>query len=254
MKTLKTLMWLIFAVAGIPALAQEPLYFGKPLPRLTNTWIGGNTRPMPTPSPTPPPLPQVKAAEAKIPVKNPEEVKNPRYKQEWLMTVMQFESYPLATGKITESIVHPDALRKDIDEVGYGVTRDEVNEAKRFGLLPPNATLPKRMTKEEADLWFMNVTIPTYEKFVEEIVSVPLTCEQKFALISFCHNLGCDNLTKLTSQDGRLNDSNYEVIAELMNLYVNAGQHKNVAGLIKRRAWESELWRKGTRQQNLVSR
>lgn len=168
------------------------------------------------------------------------------YREEWIEQIKMFENAPLYTGSIEQSTVHSDKLNKSVREVGYGITDAEICEAKRFGFLPPDATLPQVMSKEEADQWFENVTIPTYEKCVEEIVDVPLTCEQKFALISFCHNLGKGNLEKMAMQDGRLKDSNYYVIDDCMLRYTNAGKHKNVAGLVKRRNWEAELWRSGT--------
>lgn len=168
------------------------------------------------------------------------------YQEEWIEQIKMFENAPLYTGTTGASTVHQDRLRPGVREVGYGITDAEIYEAKRFGILSSDATLPTRMSKEEADQWFKDVTIPTYEKCVEEIVDIPLTCEQKFALISFCHNLGKGNLAKLTMQDGRLKDSNYANIANCMLLYTNAGANKNVTGLVRRRQWEAGLWQSGT--------
>ncbi len=168
------------------------------------------------------------------------------YPERWKREVKKFENAPLYEGVMLTSSIHQDKLRPGITEVGYGITNAEIYEAKRLGLLPHNATLPKKMSKEEADKWFEEITIPTYEKCVEEIVNVPLTCEQKFALISFCHNLGKGNLLKMAMKPGRLTDSNYAVIADSILLYTNAGNCKDVAGLVRRRAWESDLWRSGT--------
>ncbi|MES2060098.1 MAG: hypothetical protein V4438_03645 [Patescibacteria group bacterium] len=172
--------------------------------------------------------------------------KGSEYKREWLEQIKKFENEPLYCGKTSESAVHLDRLKKTVREVGYGITDAEIYEAKRLGFLPKDATLPKKLSKAEADEWFETITIPTYEKCVEEIVTVPLTCEQKFALISFCHNLGSGNLAKLTMQSGRLADSNYCVISECMLRYCNAGGNKSVGGLIRRREWEAALWRSGT--------
>ncbi len=175
------------------------------------------------------------------------------YQKEWIDQVKMFENAPLFCGTLDVSSVHLDKLRPTVREVGYGITDAEIYEAKRFGILPSDATLPTRLTKAEADEWFERVTLPTYEKCVEEIVNVPLTNEQKFALISFCHNLGKGNLVKMTMQDGRLLDSNYGVIADCFPLYVNAGKSKNVAGLIKRRAWEANLWKSATNNHSLTA-
>jgi GH24 family phage-related lysozyme (muramidase) len=177
-----------------------------------------------------------------------------KYDPAWIAKVKEFECYELCHGKIAVSIIHPDGLKKGVWEVGYGVTQAEVDEAILFGLLPPGTKLPERMTKAEANDWFEKITIPVYERFVNEIVSVTLTPEQRFALISFCHNLGSDNLKKLVAQTGRLNDKNYRIIEEYIPQYVNAGSHKDVPGLIKRRGWELELWRQGSRSYDLVSR
>ncbi len=168
------------------------------------------------------------------------------YDEEWITMIMRFENEPLFNGTIEYSTVHQDRLNKKVKEVGYGITDAEISEAKRFGLLPADATLPQRMSKEDADKWFRDITLPAYERQVEEIVKVPLTREQKFALISFCHNLGKGNLAKLVGQKDRLNDSNYAVIARCIPLYTRAGKSSNIAGLVKRREWEARLWQSGT--------
>ena len=173
-----------------------------------------------------------------------------KYPKEWIEKIKRFENEPLYCGKIEESDVHKDRLKKTVSEVGYGITNAEIFNAKRFGIIPPCATLPQKLTKAQADEWFEKITLPTYEKVVEEVVKVPLTREQKFALISFCHNLGGKNLEKLTMADGRLDDSNYAVIAKYITLYTSAGDSKKVGGLVKRRQWEAELWKSGTKNRS----
>ncbi len=168
------------------------------------------------------------------------------YKSEWLRQIEEFENAPLLEGTIEFSTVHQDRLNRTVREVGYGITDAEIYEAKRLGLLPKDAALPSKMTKDEAHRWFLDITIPTYEKCVEEVVKVPLTCEQKFALISFCHNLGKGNLARLVNRSGRLRDSNYSSIAPCILRYTYAAGNKDVAGLVKRRAWESDLFESGT--------
>ncbi len=168
------------------------------------------------------------------------------YKAEWIEQLKRFENEPLFLGVIQESVAHRDKLRPDVMEVGYGITGAEVKQAICYGLLPKNATLPQKMSKSEADQWFSTVTLPTYERSVMEIVKVPLTIEQRFALISFCHNLGKGNLARMAMQDGRLKDSNYADLADYMLKYVNAGSSKNVPGLIRRRNFEADLWNSGT--------
>jgi len=165
--------------------------------------------------------------------------KTSAFPSSWLEKVQKFENAPLYCGALEKSVVHTDRLVASVDEVGYGVTKGEMADAKRFGILPKNAKLPKSMTKEEADRWFQNVTIPTYTKCVESVVKKPLSKEQKFALISFTHNLGEGKLRTLLSHKTK-------DIPATMKKYVYASG-KVAKGLEKRRAWEASLWESNTR-------
>jgi GH24 family phage-related lysozyme (muramidase) len=169
------------------------------------------------------------------------------YQEEWIAQLKRFENEPLYLGEILVSVAHKDRLRPDVMEVGYGITTAEVKQAIMFGLLPKGSTLPTKLTKSEADKWFAEVTLPTYERCVNETIKVPLTTKQRFALISFCHNLGKGNLEKMAMQKGRLKDSNYGIIAKCILRYTYAGSIKDVPGLVKRRNFEAELWQSGTK-------
>lgn len=164
------------------------------------------------------------------------------YPREWIEQLKKFENEPLYSGELAESKVHTDKLRSDILEVGYGTTPDEITDAKYYGFLKEDAEFPRSMTKEEADKWMEEVTIPTYDAMVKDKVKVELTLKQRFALLSFCHNTGSGNLEKLACQDNRINSGNFESAPGLIRLYVNAGKHKNVKGLVRRRNWEANLF------------
>lgn len=124
----------------------------------------------------------------------------------------RFENFSLATGKKTLS-------HNVDDEVGYGVTEDEVEDAIAEGFLSEGSVLPSCMTKEQADSWLYNITIPTYRSIVRKTIKVPLTLYQEAALVLFAQNAGRGNLRKLTTQKGRLNDGNYTSVEKVMPLY-----------------------------------
>ena len=79
------------------------------------------------------------------------------------------------------------------------------------------------------------------KQVVLEVVKVPLTDNQLAALTSFTYNCGRGALYQLVSQEGRLNDGNYDSVAEVMPMYRKAGG-KVRKGLVKRRQFEVALW------------
>jgi GH24 family phage-related lysozyme (muramidase) len=165
------------------------------------------------------------------------------YPIEWVNQLKLFENDSLFKGLVRESKAHTDKLRPDVTEVGYGVTAGEIADAKKYGFLPKEAELPKSMTKEEADEWMEKVTLPTYDAMVCDKIRVPLTIQQRFALLSFCHNTGGGSLDKLASiKDDRINSGNHGCAPVIMRQYVNAGKHTNVPGLVRRRNWEASLY------------
>ena len=96
------------------------------------------------------------------------------------------------------------------------------------------------LTKEQAGKVLEEELEATKAK-VLDIVEVPLSEPQLAALTSFTFNCGPGALKKLVDQPGRLNDGNYESVEEVMPLYRKAGG-KIREGLVKRRAWELEIW------------
>lgn len=75
---------------------------------------------------------------------------------------------------------------------------------------------------------------------VENHVTVPLTENQRAALISFVFNVGCGAF-KSSTLLRRLNWGEYEAAAEEFDKWVNAGGVR-VAGLVNRRAHEKETF------------
>lgn len=144
------------------------------------------------------------------------------------------ENFNLATGKTTISY-------KIDDEVGYGVTPHEVEDAIRQGVLPKTAKLPSKMTKSQADWWMENVTIPTYRSIVRKTVTVKLSLNEEASLVFFTQNQGGGNLRKLVTQPGRLNDGNHRSVVEIMPLYY-AKYTKSHPGLVKRCRFQVALF------------
>ena len=79
------------------------------------------------------------------------------------------------------------------------------------------------------------------KEIVLSIVKVPLTDSQLASLTSFTYNCGRGALYQLVSQEGRLNDGNYQSVSEIMPKYRMAGG-KIREGLVKRRKFEVKLW------------
>ncbi len=164
-----------------------------------------------------------------------------------LEQIKMFENAPLVVGKIKVSILAKDPLKPSVIQVGYGITDAEIQEAINYGFLPKGSSLPKRMTKVEADTWFEKITIPTYLAQVKDVVNpkVKLNGYEIIGLYSFCHNLGKDNLKSLIATPGRLNDGNKAATITAMSKYCNVFNivkgktvKKVHKGLVKRRAWE----------------
>lgn len=138
--------------------------------------------------------------------------------QEFLDKIKEFEGfhsepYICPGGKLT---------------IGYGFT-----EKKYLKMAP--------MSRETADKILIEV-LSKAAKDVDTYVKVPLMDYQKEALISFDYNCGCGNLNRLVSGKGRLNSGNYDSVSRLILLY-NKSKGKKLAGLVKRRKWESECFK-----------
>lgn len=79
-----------------------------------------------------------------------------------------------------------------------------------------------------------------FETYVNNLVTVELNQYQFDALVSFCYNIGPGNLKSSTLLK-LLNKWDYEGAAEQFDRWVKAGD-KKLAGLVRRRAAEKELF------------
>lgn len=96
------------------------------------------------------------------------------------------------------------------------------------------------ITQEQAEN-MLKSDLRKYEKYVEENMPLHLTENQFSALVSFCYNCGVGNLRTL------IKDRNTAQIAEAILLYNKAGG-KTLAGLVRRREAERELFLKDNKE------
>jgi lysozyme len=116
--------------------------------------------------------------------------------------------------------------------VGYGHTGRDV--------LPGQViTLEEAESLLISDLYF-------FEAKVMEEVHVPLNDNQFAALVSWTYNLGADWLDEGGKVQAsfiiNLNKGDYAGVPAGLKLFDNAGNQKDVPGLIARRADEAALW------------
>lgn len=109
--------------------------------------------------------------------------------------------------------------------IGYGTTR---------GIKPGMS-----ITKEQAERMLAN-DVQRFEVEVERLVKVPLTSNQRDALISFTYNLGAANLESSTLLR-LLNRGDYAAAAEQLPRWNKAGG-KVLPGLVRRREAERALF------------
>ncbi len=102
-----------------------------------------------------------------------------------------------------------------------------------------NVRLDDVLTQDEAEK-LLDIDIKIKEKELNKLIKVPVTQNQYDALISFVFNLGVGNLKKSTLLR-LLNQKNYKGAAQQFDRWVYAG-NKVLAGLVKRRAEEKELF------------
>tara|TARA_Y100001973_G_C5181726_1_gene325301 strand:+ start:573 stop:1016 length:444 start_codon:yes stop_codon:yes gene_type:complete len=110
--------------------------------------------------------------------------------------------------------------------IGYGVIKgvkegDQINQEEANHLL-----------KEE---------LPEYEGYINDMIKVPLEQCQFDALVCWVYNLGPNNLKDSTLLR-ILNDGDYDGVPEQIKRWNKAGG-KVLAGLVKRRAAEADLFK-----------
>ncbi|RYD63107.1 MAG: hypothetical protein EOP83_12960 [Verrucomicrobiaceae bacterium] len=165
------------------------------------------------------------------------------FPESFLIHMKEFENAPLSS----KHGAYVDMMRVDhlssakVREIGYGFTDDGLKDILRHGGTPEFRTIPRSMTKREADDFLLNHVLPAYGRMVDKVVTVPLSENQRLALISFAFNLGEGNLRKLVCGSDRLNEGNYASVPLLMVRYNRAGGvfHR---GLQRRREAEAGIW------------
>lgn len=95
-------------------------------------------------------------------------------------------------------------------------------------------------TTEEGDKMFAK-ELAIYEDAVERLISVDLNQNQFDGLVSFTYNCGVGALEKSTLRCV-LNQGKYEQVPAQLMRWVNAGDNKNVRGLVRRRKAEGALF------------
>lgn len=113
--------------------------------------------------------------------------------------------------------------------IGVGHTSDEKLTVR------PNQTITKEFSRE-----LLRHDLKEAEAFVDKLVKVPLNENQRGALVSFVFNLG-GGAFKGSTLLRKLNAGNYKAIPSELNKWVFDDGVK-LAGLIKRRKAEGELW------------
>jgi GH24 family phage-related lysozyme (muramidase) len=97
------------------------------------------------------------------------------------------------------------------------------------------------LTDEQVYQLFLEQDAPTYESFVQNLVSVPLFPSEFDALTSFCFNVGGGALEESTLRE-RLNGGDYAGAADEFAKWVKAGD-ETLPGLVVRRQREADLFR-----------
>lgn len=113
--------------------------------------------------------------------------------------------------------------------IGVGHTSDEKFAVKR------GQTITKEFSRE-----LLRHDLQEAENFVKTLVKVPLNENQYGALVSFTFNLGGGALKSSTLLK-KLNAGNYKAVPFELSKWVNDDGVK-LAGLVKRRKAEGDLW------------
>jgi len=97
-----------------------------------------------------------------------------------------------------------------------------------------------QINQEEAD-HLLKEELPEYEGYINDMIKVPLEQCQFDALVCWVYNLGPNNLKDSTLLR-ILNDGDYDGVPEQIKRWNKAGG-KVLAGLVKRRAAEADLFK-----------
>lgn len=118
-----------------------------------------------------------------------------------------------------------------------------------YGHYGPDVKQNMKITQAQADA-YLKSDVARFEKAVNEYVKVPLNQNQFDALVSFTYNCGEGALQRSTLLE-LLNQGKYEDAANQFDLWNKSGG-KVLAGLVKRRAKEKELFLKDLPKEKVV--
>lgn len=113
-----------------------------------------------------------------------------------------------------------------------------------YGHMGPDVKRGMVITKERADQLFLQ-DVKRFEAAVNQFVTVPLNQNQFDALVSFAYNVGVHNF-KTSSVARFLNQRRYDLVPARLNLWVRGANNVVLAGLVRRRREEGQLFQKGT--------
>tara|TARA_R110002167_G_scaffold3357_4_gene16248 strand:+ start:4859 stop:5440 length:582 start_codon:yes stop_codon:yes gene_type:complete len=133
---------------------------------------------------------------------------------------------------------YPKAYRcaAGVKTIGYGFTSKEHVSLGRISQVKATNILKSKYAECGA--------------IVDRTVTVPLTRNQRAALISFTYNVGPGSLRMLVNGKDRLNSGNYDSVPEKLVLYCRVWKRasnrpaelKELEGLKLRREWEVQIW------------
>ena len=118
-----------------------------------------------------------------------------------------------------------------------------------YGHYGPDVKQNMKITQAQADA-YLKSDVARFEKAVNENVKVPLNQNQFDALVSFTYNCGEGALQRSTLLE-LLNQGKYKEAADQFDLW-NKSSGKVLAGLVKRRAKEKELFLKDLPKEKVV--
>lgn len=118
-----------------------------------------------------------------------------------------------------------------------------------YGHYGPDVKKDMKITQTQADA-YLKADVARFEKAVNDYVKVPLNQNQFDALVSFTYNCGAGALQRSTLLE-LLNQGKYEEAADQFDLWNKSG-NTVLAGLVKRRAKEKELFLKDLPKETAV--
>ncbi len=118
-----------------------------------------------------------------------------------------------------------------------------------YGHYGPDVKKNMKITQTQADEYFKK-DVARFEKAVNDNVKVPLNQNQFDALVSFTYNCGAGALQR-SDLLKLLNQGKYKEAADQFDLW-NKSSGKVLAGLVKRRAKEKELFLKDLPKEKVV--